>query len=142
MSVTTSLSFPKMFNIAANKVATLEDNTSIVNRTRLLLLTDPTELYNSPEFGVGLRRYLFTYNNENTKAIIQNRIIEQLRKYEPYVKPDSTQFTDGLLFTGDENNNITQEYNQLKMTIGLATTCGDTVTIDSSQLFERKLEEV
>ena len=61
---------------------------SIVNRSKLLILTEPTELYNNPDFGVGLKRHLFQYNNENQKAIIRDRIVEQLRLHEPCVDPD------------------------------------------------------
>ena len=52
MAETTSLAFPNMFNIATNQVSVIEDTTSVANRTRLLILTEPTELYNNPDFGV------------------------------------------------------------------------------------------
>lgn len=128
MAETTSLSFPKMFNVSGNQVAVLEDSQSVVNRTRLLILTEPTELYNNPNQGVGLKRYLYQYNTDNQKAIIKDRIVEQLRIHEPCVVADDTQFADGLLFTGDSTN-IEQEYNQLKMTVAVKTTFGDTLNV-------------
>ena len=88
MASTTSLSFPTMFDVARNTVSVVEDTKSVVNRTRLLILTEPTELYMNPDFGVGLRRHIWQYNVDNQKAIIKDRIIEQLRKHELCVKPD------------------------------------------------------
>lgn len=129
--ITSSLAWPTMFDVARNRVAVLEDNTSIVNRTKLLLLTDPTEVYNEPNQGVGLKQYLWQYNTDNTKAMIQDRIKAQLDLYEPYVVPENTQFSDGLLFTGSNNTiDITQNYNQLKMTMAVQTIYGDTANID------------
>lgn len=129
MAETTSLAWPNMFDVARNRVSVYEDNTALVSRTRLLILSEPTSLYNSPEFGVGLARHLWQYNNENQKAIIKDRIVQNLRINEPYVIPDETQFADGLLFTGEVNNFSAQEYNQLKMTVALKTTYNTEVSI-------------
>lgn len=130
MARTTSLQFPNMFDVARNKVAVMEDNTSIVNRTRLLILSEPTSLYNDPDFGVGLKRHLWHYNNANEYAIIKDRIVAQLRINEPCVVADSTQFAEGLLFTGDSNGIPTQEYNELKMTVGLKTIYNDELEVE------------
>lgn len=126
---TTSLAFPNMFNVARNQVDVYSDNASIVNRTRLLMLTDPTELYHVPNFGVGLKKYLWTYNTENTRAIIENNIKEQLRLHEPYVLPDETQFSDMLLYTGDKESIEFKSGNEFNMTCGLKTTYQDTVDV-------------
>lgn len=131
MARTTSLNFPSLFDVSRNKVSVIKDNQSVVNRSRLLILTEPTELYNNPTFGVGLKQYLFQYNTENTKALIRNRITDQLREHEPCVEADKTSFANGLMFTGNtEDNPVEQEYNKLKMTIGLHTTFGDTISVD------------
>lgn len=130
MPNTTSLAFPNLFDVARNTFAVVEDNASIVNRTRLLMLTEPTEIYNEPTQGVGLKRYLWQYNTENTKAMIRDRIVNQLREHEPYVTAENTQFADGLLFTGSSDPvDIHQDYNQLKMTVALETTYGGSVSI-------------
>ena len=120
MAQTNSWSFPNIFNVSQNQVGIIDDNVSIVNRTKLLILTDPTELYNEPDFGVGLRRYLWQYNHENLKPQIRDRVIEQLRLHEPCVVPENTQYSDGLLFTGNTND-YHQEHNQLKMTLSVET---------------------
>lgn len=127
---TNSFAFPKMLDVTRNRVATYEGNRSIVNRTKLLILTNPTELYNSPTFGVGLKRYLWQYNTSNTKAIIHDRIKEQLREHEPYVDADMTSFSDGLVFTGDATAEFDPaDYNRLKMTVGLSTIYKDELNV-------------
>lgn len=138
MSRTTSVAWPNMFDVSRNVVATLEDSKSIVNRTKLLILTEPTELYNELDFGVGLKRHLWQYNNANQKAIIRDRIVSQLRLHEPYVYPDKTQFADGLLFTGSTDQvQLAQEYNKLKMTISLSTVFEDTAEVTLNDMIEQ-----
>lgn len=131
---TNSWSFPNIFNVAQNKVAILEDEDAIVSRDRLLILTEPTELYNEPQQGVGLRRYLWQYNTKNVQTMLMDRVKEQLRTYEPYVDADKTQYTEGNLFTGSSNPDIAQKYNRLELTISLETAFGSTVDIDLSEI--------
>ena len=127
MARTSSIAFPFLFDVARNTVGVIEDNESVVNRSRLLILTEPTELHMNPDFGVGLKRYIWQYNTDNQKAIIKDRIIDQLRKHEPCVDADKTQTADGLIFTGSESAN--QQYNQLTMTVALKTVFGDSVEV-------------
>ena len=91
---TNSIAFPKMFDVSRNRVAILEDDQSVVNRSRLLILTEPTEIYNEPNQGVGLKRHLWQYNNKNQQAIVRDRIIDQLRLHEPCCVPENTQISD------------------------------------------------
>lgn len=135
MSTTNSLAFPNMFDVAHNKVSTVEGYASVSNRVRLLMLTEPTELYRNLDFGVGLKRYLWTYNTENQKAIIKDRIAQQIRKYEPCVESDNIQFSDGLLITGTEESvSRVEESNKLKLTLKLTTTFKDKLEIDLNSL--------
>lgn len=120
MAETTSLAFPNMFNITTNQVSVIENTSSVANRTRLLILTEPTELYNNPDFGVGLKRYLWKYNNEATRGMVKDRITEQLRLHEPCVYPERTQYSDGLLFSGDATQNK-QNPNTMTLTVALQT---------------------
>lgn len=133
MANTTSLAFPNMFNVSQNKVTVFEDSRAVVNRSRLLILTNPTELYNSPNFGVGLHRHMWKYNTENEKSIIVDRIKEQLRLHEPYVDPDKTDYSDGLLFTGGSPSYDATKANELEMTVSLSTTFADNVSIKIGQ---------
>lgn len=129
MANTTSLAFPKMFNVSQNTVAVLEDNKSIVNRDRLLILTNPTELYNSPEQGVGLYKFIGRYNDKNVEAEIIDRIKEQLARYEPYVESEKTEYAEGLLFTGSQNDEIKAKPNTMQFTLSLKTTYNETVNL-------------
>ena len=127
--------FPNLIDLARNCINIAEDNISVVNRSRLLILSNPTELYNEPLFGVGLKKYLWQYNTANVRAMIQDNIKEQLRLFEPSVVPDETQFEDGLMFSESEDSSISaQEFNRLKMTVGLRTTFGTDVDIDLNDI--------
>lgn len=137
MAYTTSLAFPNMIDVSSNRVNLVEDAESVVNRVRLLMLTEPTEVYKEPNQGVGLRKHMWQYNTENQKAIIKDKIVEQLRLYEPSVIPDNTQFADGLLFTGSNDiTNIEQEYNKLKLTVSLDLSFGDKAEIYLNDLIQ------
>lgn len=130
---TNSLGFPQMFDVVRGKVTTLEDTESIVNRTRLLMLTSPTELYNEPDFGVGMPRYLWQYNSPNIKPLIRDRVAEQLEMYEPYCIPDETKYADGLVVTG-AGSATNESPNVLNMSIILSTRLGTTTNIDTTDL--------
>ena len=116
---TSSIAWPNMINVVGNTVAIIENAPSVVNRSRLLFLTEPTEIYNEPNQGVGLKRHLWHYNNDNEKAIIMDRIKDQLRLHEPQCSPNDTQFADGNLFTGSDTTE--QRYNKLEMTVAIKT---------------------
>lgn len=131
---TNSIPWPNMINVSQNQVAVITDEISVVNRSKLLILTEPTEIYNEPNQGVGLKRHLFKYNNDNEKAIIRDRIVEQLRIHEPQCNADHTQFANGLLFTGTPQAEIAQNYNKLEMTVSIETIFGATVSIDFGDL--------
>ena len=131
---TNSIPWPNMINVTQNEVAVITDENSVVNRSKLLILTEPTEIYNEPNQGVGLKRHLFKYNNENEKAIIKDRIVEQLRIHEPQCTADHTQFADGLLFTGTPQSETAQNYNKLEMTVAIETKFGATVSVSFEDL--------
>lgn len=134
MANTTSLNFPNLFNVSQNTVAVVEDTASIVNRTRLMMLTQPTELYNNPNFGLGLKEHLWKYNNGNEQEIIKDKLIHQLRLHEPCVIPEDTQLIDGLLYSGTSTNQHQQDYNSLKLTAVLSTVYGDKLNLDIHKL--------
>lgn len=58
-----------------------------------LLLTVPGERIMMPEFGVGLRRYLFEPVSQKVKATISSKIMEQAGKYMPFISIDKITFT-------------------------------------------------
>lgn len=119
MAYTNSFSFPYMLNPIQNRVTLYQDNKAITNRTRLLMLTGKGELYNEPDFGLGLQKYMYKYNGEGNKpfaenqvAILQSDLQDQLDKYEPYVKSGES--------TVERNDDAEQDV--LDVTVKLRTT--------------------
>ena len=133
MAETTSISFPNMFNITTNQVNVIENTASVANRTRLLILTEPTELYNNPDFGVGLKSHLWKYNTEAERGVVKDKIIQQLRLHEPSVYPDKTHFSDKLLSAGGVAADMTGNDNTMALTVAMQTIFKDeaSVTINS-----------
>lgn len=126
MTYTSSLSWPNLFDVSRSKVNVIENSQSVINRTKLLLLSSPKEMYNELDFGVGLKNYLFHYNNKSTRTLIESKIKEQLDLNEPSVDSEKTIFNDGLL-SEDVSG---QDYNKLKMTISLYTIYGDQAQVN------------
>lgn len=120
-----SWSWPNLFDVSRSTVNIYNDTKSITNRVKLLMLTEPTELYMNPTFGVGLKKYLFTYNNDNTIALIREKLIEQLSIWEPDVIADKTivKRKDGSELEGDQLNP-----NTLRLNVTLTTVANKTVS--------------
>jgi phage baseplate assembly protein W len=53
---------------------------------RMVILTSPGERIMFPEFGVGIRRYLFEQNTTSTLGVIRSRIEQQVSTYLPYIR--------------------------------------------------------
>jgi len=51
----------------------------------MVILTSPGERVMYPEFGVGIRSYLFEQNTPATLGTIRQRIIQQVSTYLPYI---------------------------------------------------------
>jgi len=138
MPLTTSIAFPNMFNISANRVAVYEDLQSVTNRSRLLLLSSPTELYNNNDFGVGLKKYLWQYNTVNTRAMIEKNIKDQIALHEPCAIPEETIFSDGLQYsdTGVGQDTI-ENGNQLNMTVAITTRFGSVATVSLNSAVDK-----
>ena len=136
MPNTTSLSFPNMFNVAQNCVSVLEDKASVVNRTRLLMLTEPTELYNCLDQGVGMRKHLWKYNTDNERAILLDNVKKQLSLHEPCCVPEDTEYADGLLFTGGKQEYDATKFSSMEVTLSVKTTFADraVVTVGSQDV--------
>ena len=52
---------------------------------KMLVLTAPGERMMDPEFGVGLRNFLFEQNTVSTHGEIEARIFNQVQTYLPYI---------------------------------------------------------
>lgn len=70
---------------------------AIQQNIKMLLLTVPGERVMDPDFGVGLKTFLFEFNDAGTYSAIRSRINEQISKYMPFVEIDELE-----IFTPDE----------------------------------------
>jgi phage baseplate assembly protein W len=60
---------------------------------QVILLTEQQERVMLPEFGGGLRTFLFEPNNTSTQAAIRDRIAQALKDWEPRIAVDSVVVT-------------------------------------------------
>jgi len=60
---------------------------------KMLVLTTPGERVMMPEFGVGIRSYLFENSTPDTYSTIANRINSQASLYLPYIAIDNIDFS-------------------------------------------------
>ena len=71
-------------------IATL--NMMIKQNLKMLILTNPGERVMVPNFGVGIRRYLFEVVSDEVYAEIDSKIKQQVSLYLPYLKITRVQF--------------------------------------------------
>ncbi len=65
----------------------IDDFESLIRQNlKMLVLTAPGERVMEPEFGVGVRKYLFENFTNTTASRISSKIREQVRIYMPAVK--------------------------------------------------------
>lgn len=74
---------------------------SIRQDLKMLLLTSPGEKMMDVEYGVGLKRFIFEQNIEETYAKIKNKINEQVTKYMNFVS-----VLDIQIFAAEQNENV------------------------------------
>jgi len=60
---------------------------------KMLILTIPGERMMDPEYGVGLKQYLFEANSPSTHAMINDRIVEQTKRYMSYIQLNKIDFS-------------------------------------------------
>ena len=59
---------------------------------KMVILTAPGERVMDPNFGVGLRSFLFENASDTTFSLMEERIREQTRIYVPYITIESINF--------------------------------------------------
>jgi phage baseplate assembly protein W len=70
-----------------------EDGFEMIKNFKTLLLTNPGERVMEPEFGVGLKQFLFENFSESTFAKIERKIMQQAKLYIPIVSIQEIEFT-------------------------------------------------
>ena len=74
---------------------------TIRQNLKMLILTNPGERIMEPNFGVGMRRYLFENYGEDVTSRIETKIKEQVTLYMPSISIRSVQFDASNI---DSNN--------------------------------------
>ena len=70
-----------------------------------LLLTAPGERMMRPDFGVGLRHFLFE-SRQHSISLIRQKIDEQMKRYMPFIRTFSVRFDTGKDQEFLDNSNI------------------------------------
>ena len=78
---------------------------------KMLLLTSPGERIMDPDFGVGLRNYLFEFNNLDAFSSVSSKVYEQTSLYLPFVE-----IADIELVTQDEDPRLAPNTMHLRIT--------------------------
>lgn len=95
-------SFPFQVDNAESDYELILDVQDLVKQNLTnLLLTSPGERIMDPEFGVGIRRFLFENRTSTLTTTIKNIINSQVKKYMPFVG-----IKDVLFATLEENSNF------------------------------------
>ena len=74
---------------ARGRLAYAEGVDNVRESIRLILLTEPRERVMLPEFGAGLKRFLFRPNNAATHRLIEEAITRALGRWERRVRVDA-----------------------------------------------------
>jgi phage baseplate assembly protein W len=92
----------------------------VIQNFKMLLLTSPGEKIMNPDFGVGMKDFLFEQNVTQTQNAIASRINSQVNKYLPYINISDINFS-----TREQDDSLPPEYLRIAITfsvqsIGLA----------------------
>ena len=91
----------------------LKEHIEVVKQNfKNLMLTAPGERVMDPDFGVGLRNYLFEQNTPDLQGIISAKIQEQVSIYMPFVRIVNISF-----YTDETDRDIVYDPNKLKVKI-------------------------
>ena len=64
-----------------------------IQNLKMLILTNPGERMMDPEFGVGIRNFLFELNINTTYAAITTAVQTQVQKYLSYISINDIQYS-------------------------------------------------
>lgn len=99
MADNTVVQNPKYYGIGFNfgksingYFSTSADKKLVRENMKQILLTNPGERIMLPDFGVGLKRYLFEMNDDQLATVIRDKIVQQVAKYEPLAQIIDIQF--------------------------------------------------
>ena len=87
-----SLHLPITYNSADGFTMIKSVKRMIKQNFKMLLLTGPGERVMEPNFGVGVKNYLFSMYSENVPAQLRSKIAEQVNTYLPVISITSIDF--------------------------------------------------
>lgn len=85
---------------------------NIKQNLKTLLLSSPGERVMIPDFGVGLRAYLFEPNTRSDKNLISSRISSQINLYMPFIELQSVNIYDS-----NDRPDLVNDDNQIQIII-------------------------
>lgn len=72
---------------SSNGYALIQETPEVIRQNfKNLLLTNPGERIMDPDFGVGIRKFLFENNVDSLRDIIKQKITSQIAKYMPFIQ--------------------------------------------------------
>tara|TARA_R110000851_G_scaffold322382_1_gene488387 strand:+ start:2321 stop:2710 length:390 start_codon:yes stop_codon:yes gene_type:complete len=80
--------------------------TLVKQNLKNLLLTVPGEKMMNPDFGIGLKRFLFENDNPTIYDSVATRIREQINKYLPYLEITDIVFNSASQNSSSEPNTL------------------------------------
>ena len=88
---------------------------AITQNFKMLILTNPGEKMMNPEFGVGLKRFLFQQQGDSVYSALSSRLISQTKKYLPQVEIEKVLFNESPLDNIDASDLV--DNNVMSVTI-------------------------
>ena len=84
---------PLLTNNVDGPYGLIKNYTTLVKQNfKMLLLTAPGERIMDPNFGVGLKTFLFEQHAPGTYAKINDRIVSQVSRYMPFIQLNKIDF--------------------------------------------------
>jgi len=97
-----SVALPLAVSLTDGAYSVHRDLKSVARQSlKMLILTSPGERIMFPNFGVGMRRYLFEQNIPGFGTELKVKVAAQVTKYIPYIRLESVQ-----VINSKDNNTI------------------------------------
>ena len=95
---------------------------AIIQDLKMLILTSPGERVMDPNFGVGMRRFLFEQNNSTTHSAIRAKTIRQIKEYLPFIDVQDISFSTEDDSTSVKANGLLVSITFIIIPLGISTT--------------------
>lgn len=94
MATPTGFGFP-LLPLSSGGLPRVQGAEAVANALRQILRTEPGERLGRPDYGVGLRRYLFAPDTLSTRAAIRGAIASAVQRFEPRVELEEVRVESG-----------------------------------------------